>query len=116
MPINGVMKRFLIIVLSTLFITNPLFAHDSTKHMDGMEHEVAISVVGSDLSTCQEQCGGDDLRVCCAKAAVHCSNAFSCSTAVLGLTPNGSINVFRTAFEDAQVGLVFEAETPPPRI
>ena len=110
------MKRFLIIVLSTLFIANPLFAHDSTRHMDGMEHDVTISIDGSDLSTCQDQCGSDDLRVCCAKAAVHCSNAFSCSTVILGLAPNGSMDVFRTTFEDVHVGLVFEAETPPPRI
>lgn len=110
------MKRFLIIVLSTLFIANPLFAHESTRHMDGMEHDVAISIDGSDLSTCQDQCGSDDLRVCCAKAVAHCSNVFSYSAVVLGLSPNGSMNVFLTTFDDVRAGLVFEAETPPPRI
>lgn len=81
-----------------------------------MEHDVVISQDDSDLSTCQDQCGSDDLRVCCAKATVHCGSVFSYSTVGFGLVPNGFKNVFRTPLEDVQIGLVFEAETPPPRI
>lgn len=110
------MRYALVIILSVLFVANPLVAHDDVNHSGHAKHTVVAGVDGSMPPACQANCDDESLRGCCAKTAIHCASAFSVPLTTSTAAPVGSKNLFGPLENRTLLGLVFEAETPPPRI
>lgn len=111
------MRHLLIVLFAFVLIASPFMAHHANgavAHEDGgVAHHEQQAV---DLGQCESGCDAGLQISCCSQAITHCSPTSSYNEVWTDIPP---IFVSHAYFVDNQnllISLMFEAETPPPRV
>lgn len=111
------MRQLLIAIFAFVLIASPYMAHHANGeamhgHDDISSHE--YQATASDQ--CQIGCEAGLQTICCSQAITHCSPTSSYNEVWTDVPPVFASHAYFAESQNLFVSLMFEAETPPPRV
>ena len=112
------MRRLLVTIFALMLLAGPLTAN----HAVGEVLHEGGGIASHGTQVAPEQCEmGMDCEIqlnimCCSHAVTHCSPTFNYNDVLVEIPLNHTSGVFFSKYHGPLVQLMFEAETPPPRV
>ncbi len=112
------MRRLLVVIFAFVLLANPLTAHHAVGEALHENGDIAShgAQVASDQCEMKMDCEKQSNIMCCSQAVTHCSPTFSHNDVWAEISLKHTVSVFFSKYHEPLAELMFEAETPPPRV
>ena len=113
---SSTMKYLFAVIFTFVMITSPFVAHHAAG--EAMREHIVIASFEDQgpSSQCDQRCEEALSAMCCSQAVTHCSPTFNHNNAWTEYAPIFTALVSYPKHHDPLAQLMFEAETPPPRV
>lgn len=110
------MRRLLVAIFAFVLIASPFMAHHAVGEVAHDHGNISSHADYAASSQCEYACESGSKTSCCSQAITHCSPTSSYNEVWTENSPNFNSEVYFSIDQDLFAQLMFEAETPPPRV
>lgn len=110
------MRHLIIILFALVLIASPFAAHHAVGEVMGEHGSISSPVDHATPSQCEMGCEADLKTMCCSQAITHCSPTFNHNGVSIQTLPSLTVTAFFSKRYIQLAQLMFEADTPPPRV
>jgi len=99
-----------------MLVSSPFMAHHPVGEVVHEHGNISSQIDHADANQCEIDCETTSKTMCCSQAITHCSPTFNYNDVWNEVSLNHTSGEFFSKYYEPLVQLMFEAETPPPRV
>ncbi len=110
------MRQLLVAIFVFMLISSPFMAHHAVGEVVHEHGSISSQADHANSNQCEIDCDTNLKTMCCSQAITHCSPTFNHNDVWAEISLNHTSGVFFSKYHEPLVELMFEADTPPPRV
>jgi hypothetical protein len=110
------MRQLLVAIFVFMLVSSPFMAHHAVGEVVHEHGNISSQADHANSNQCEIDCDTNLKTMCCSQAITHCSTTSNYNEVWTALSPTLTSNAHFSNYQDLLLRLIFEAETPPPRV